>query len=111
MTLNYVQLADSITTIAELLDSPIYNFVTLDENDCGYEGKTEYLIVNYVHPLSLKATAAASQADNPNQRQAMDDQFADEYWEADVTELETLKSMSAWKVVCCEDYINVIRST
>ena len=66
MTLNYVQLADSITTIAELLDSPIYNFVTLDENDCGYEGKTEYLIVNYVHPLSLKATAAASQADNPN---------------------------------------------
>ena len=81
MTLKYMHLEDSITTIAELLNSPIYNFVTLVINDCGYEGTTEYLIVNYVHPLSLKAKAAASQADSPKWRQDMDGQFADEYWE------------------------------
>ena len=79
ITLKSMQLADIIPTIAELLDSPIYNFITLSENNCGYEGTTEDLIVSYVHPLFLKAKAAASQADNTNWRQAMDGQFADEY--------------------------------
>ena len=55
MTLEYMQLADSITTIAELLDSPISNFLTLAANYCGYEGTTEDIIVNYVHPLFLKS--------------------------------------------------------
>ena len=85
MTLNSMHIADSMPTIAELLDNPISNFVTLAPNDCGYEGTTDDLIVNYVHPLFLKAKAAGSQADNPNWRQAMNFQFSDEYWKAAVT--------------------------
>ena len=82
-----MHLAYSIPTIAELLDSPISNFITLAANDRGYEGTTKDIIISYVHPLFLKAKAAASQVDNPNWRQAMDGQFADEYWEAAVTEI------------------------
>ena len=67
-----------------------------------------YLIVNYVHPLFLKAKSADSQADNPNWRQAMYVQFADEYWEAAVTKIETLESMGMWKIFDREDDINVI---
>ena len=77
MTLNSMHLADSIPTVQELLDSPIYNFITLAANDCVYEGTTKDLIVNYVHPLFLKSKPASSQADNPNWHQAMDGQFDD----------------------------------
>ena len=41
----------------------------------------------------------------------MNGHFAEEYWEADVTEIETSEFMSDWKVVDCEDDINVIKST
>ena len=104
-------MADSIPTITELLDSPISKFIALAANDCGYEGTTQDLIVNYVHPLFLKAKAAASQEDNPNWRQDMNGQFADEYWEAAVTEIETLESMHAWGVVERESEMNVLKST
>ena len=77
------------------MDSPISNYITLAENDCGYSGTAEELIVNYVHPLFLKAKAAASSEDNPNWRQVMNGQFSDEYWDAAVSEIETLKSMKA----------------
>ena len=106
-----MHLVDNIPTIAELLDSPTSNFISLDANECVYEVSTEDLIVNYVNPLFMKAKAAASQAGNPNWHQVMDGQFDDEYWEAAVTEIETLKSMGAWKVVDCEDDMNVIWST
>ena len=82
-----MHLADSIPIITELLDSPISKLITLAANDCGYEITTQDLIVNYVHPLFIKAKAAASQEENPNWRQAMNAQFADEYWEAAVTEI------------------------
>ena len=96
MTVNLIHFDDSITIITELLDGPIYKFTTLAANDCGYSGTSEYLIVNHVHPLFLKDKAATSAEDNPNWRQAMNGQFADEYWEADVTEIETLEFMKAW---------------
>ena len=95
MTLNEMHLADIISTITELLDSPISKFITLAANNCGYEGTTQDFIVNYVHPLFPKAKAAASQEDNSNWRQAMNGQFANEYWEAAVTDIETLESMHA----------------
>ena len=59
----------------------------------------------------MKAKTAASQADNPNWGKAIDGQFADDYWEAFVTEIETLESISAWKVVDHEYDMNVIWST
>ena len=52
-----------------------------------------------MHPLFLKANSDASQQENPNWRQAMNGQFADECWEAAVTEIETLESMHTWEVV------------
>ena len=85
-----MHLDDTIPTIKELLDSPISNFITLDANDCGYSGTSEDITVNHVHPLFLKFKAAASTEYNPNWRQAISGQFADEYWESAVTEIETL---------------------
>ena len=49
--------------------------------------------------------------DNPNWRQAMNVQFADKYWEAAVTEIETLEFMKSWEVVERQDDMNVLRST
>ena len=40
MTLKFMHLADSIPTTLELLESPIYNFITLAAKDCGCEGTT-----------------------------------------------------------------------
>ena len=80
-------------------------------NDYGYSGTSEDLIVNHVHPLFLKAKASAREEDNPNWRQAMNGQFADEYWEAAVTEIDTLEFMKAWEVVERQDDMNVLRST
>ena len=39
----------------------------------------------------------------------MNDQFSDEYWEAAVTEIETLEFMKAWGVVEQQDDMNVLR--
>ena len=79
MTVESMHLDDSILTIKELLDSPIYKFITLAANYCGYLGSSEDLIVNHVHPLFLKSKAAASAKDNPNWRRAMNGQSSDEY--------------------------------
>ena len=111
MTLNSMHLEESISTITELLDSPISNYIILAANDCGYSGTAEELIVNYFHPLFLKAKLAAGSEDNPNWRQAMNGQFADEYWDAAVSEIETLESMKECEVVYREDDMHVIRST
>ena len=111
MPLNSMHLADSITTVSELLDSLISNFINLATNDCGHSGTTEDLMINYVNPLFLKSTASTSQKYNPNWHQAMNFQFADDYWEAAVTEIETIESMNDWEVVHREDDINVIEST
>ena len=98
-TVNSVHLDDSIPIIKELSNSQISKFITLPANNCGYSGTSEDTIVNHVHPLFLKSKAAASGEDNPNWRQAMNGQFADEYWEAAVTEIETLEFMKEWEVV------------
>ena len=111
MTLNSMHLADIIPTITELLDRPISNFIPLAANYCGYEGTTQDLIVNYLHPLFLKSKASASQEENPNWRQAMNGQFADEYWGAAVTDIETLEYMHAWEVFEQESEMNVLKST
>ena len=52
--------------------------ITLAANDCGYEGTTNELIVNWFHQLFLKDHAEASKEDNPNWNQAMNGPVADE---------------------------------
>ncbi len=110
-SLNKMRVEESCPTIAELLASPLAEFITLAANDCGYSGTAKELIVNYVHPLFLKAKAAASKEDNPNWHDATTGDFADEYWEAMRVEIKTLESMGAWEVVEREEDMNVIRST
>ncbi len=63
-------MTDGISTVAELMDSPLAKYITLAANDCGCSGTAEELIVNYVHPLFLKAHSAASKLDNPNWKEA-----------------------------------------
>jgi len=109
--LNRMSIEHDIPTVAELMESPLARFITLAANDCGYGGSTKELIVNWVHPLFLKAKAEASKEDNPNWNQAMNGPFADEYWKAACTEIETLESMGAWDVVKRDDKMNVIKST
>ena len=94
-----MSLDHGIPTIAELMEGPLSEYITLAANDCGYSGSTKELIVNWVHPLFLKAKSMASAEDNPNWRQAMEGRFADEYWEAAKIEMQTLEGKEAWTVV------------
>ena len=80
---------NSFGTVDDIMASPISRFINFAANNCRYIGGTLELIVNWVHPLFLKAKSAASKEDNPNWWEAMQGQFADEYWKAAVTEIET----------------------
>jgi hypothetical protein len=64
--LNAMELRQDVPTVEELLESPLSCFILFAANSCGYSRMTEELIVNWVHPLLLKAKAEASKADNPN---------------------------------------------
>ncbi len=65
-----LSMTDGIPTVAELMDSPLAKYITLAANDCEYSGMAEELIVNYVHPLFLKAHSAANKLDNPSWKEA-----------------------------------------
>ncbi len=107
-SLNKMRVEESCPTTAELLDSPLAEFITLAVNDCGYSGTVEELIVNYVHPLLLKVKAAASKEDNPNWHDAITGDFANKYWEAMRVEIKTSESMGAWEVVEKDKDMNFI---
>ena len=49
--------------------------------------------------------------DNPNWWQAMNGPFADNFWKAAVTEIETLEGMGAWDIVDRQPEMNVIDLT
>ena len=66
-----------IPTLSDLMEISLARFVTLAENDCGYELTTKEFIVNWVHPLSLKARSEDSKEYNPNRYQAKNGPFAD----------------------------------
>ena len=70
LLLSMLSMTDGIPTVAKLMDSPLAKYITLAANDCGYSGMAEELIVNYVHPLFLKAHSAASKLDNPSWKEA-----------------------------------------
>ncbi len=106
-------MTDGIPTVAELMGSPLAKYITLAANDCGYSGTAEEPIVNYVHPLFLKADSAASKLDNPCWKEANQGKFADEYWKAMELEITTLEALGAWEVLeyDSETMPNVIQST
>ena len=108
--LNAMTLND-LPDIDKIMDSPLAKFITFAANDCGYSGSTQDLIVNWVHPMFLKAKSAASAADNPTWWDAMSGPLADEYWKAACVEVETLERMEAWEVVDRTPDMHVIDGT
>ena len=92
------------------MDCPLSQYIHFAANECGYAGTRFELIANWIHPLFLKAHSAASKADKPNYSDAMSGEFADEFWEAAIVELETLEEMEAWEVVNRPPDANVIES-
>jgi hypothetical protein len=68
--LQMMLLEDSLPSIADLINSPLSKYITLATNDCGYDGTAEDLIVQYVHPLFLRAHSAASKENNPGWHEA-----------------------------------------
>ena len=103
--------AKEMTSVEDILASPLAKFIHLSANHCGYEGTVTELVTNWVHPLFLKAKAEASKLDNPNWNQAMNGEFAPEFWDACKVEINTLEGMGAWKVVKKTAEMNVLRST
>ena len=76
-------------TVDELMNGHLVTFIEL----AGIS--TNELIYIWVHPLYLRAMSVASKEDTPNLGQAMNGPFADEYWKAAVTKIETLEGMDA----------------
>jgi len=93
--MSMLSMTDGIPTVAELMDSPCAQYITLAANYCGYSGTAEELVVNYVHPLFLKAHSAASKLDNPSWKEAIKGKFVDEYWKAMELEIATLEALGA----------------
>ncbi len=93
MSLMSLALDKTISTVADLLASPMAKYITLAANDCGYSGTAKELIVTYVYPLFLKAHSAASKADNPSWRKATRGILASEYWKAMKLEIATLENI------------------
>ena len=98
-----------VPTVEELMKSPLAKFIT-SENDCGYGGNTKDLVVNWFHQLLLKPKTTASKEDNPTWWEAMCGPFADEYWEAAVTEIDTQEAMDAWGVAGLTEERNALKS-
>ena len=77
MALNAATL-DGFPSIGDVLNSPISNFISFATNYCGYTGTTNYLMINWVHPMFLKSKSAASKEYNLNCVEAMSGPFADD---------------------------------
>ncbi len=106
-----MSIKDSLPSISDLINSPLFKYITLAANDCGYGGTAEELIVSLVHLLFLRAHSAASKLDNPGWHEATRGKFAGDYWKAMKRKIFTLESIKTWKVVDQEDKMKVISST
>ena len=72
-------MAFDVPSVEELMRNLQAKFIISSANYFGYSGSTDYLIVNWVHPLFPKTKAAASKEDYPNWWEAMHSFFAYEY--------------------------------
>ena len=96
MALKNVIVEEQFLTVADTLTSPIDNYITLAANNFGCGGTAEYLIVDYVHPLFLKAESSTSEKGNPNCLESTNGPFSDKYWKVMKTDIATLDSMGSW---------------
>ena len=96
--------------VADILESPIYKYITLAANKCGYSGTSEDLIVNHVHYLILKDKATEIKDYNTNWSESTTGTFVNKYWKATKTEIENLRFMGAWDISDQDDNMNIIQS-
>ena len=73
-----------------LLEDNLTKFVHFDAADFYFDGSIRDLVVNWLYHLMLSSKTANTNGDNPTLRQAMNDPFAADYWEASGTKVETL---------------------
>jgi hypothetical protein len=90
-----MSIEDSLPSISDLINSPLSKYITLAANDCWYDGTAEELIVQYIHPLFLRAHSAASKEDNSGWQEVTWGKFADDYWKAMEAKIFTLESINA----------------
>ena len=57
-------MAFDVPLVESFIKSPLDKLVTIAANNCAYSGSTKDLIITWIHPLFLKANAAASKEDN-----------------------------------------------
>ena len=69
-------LSFDISSVKELMKSPLAKFIAFSANDCGYRRRAKDLMVNWAHPLFLKSKATASKEDNPTWKEAIHGPFA-----------------------------------
>ena len=100
-----------VPSVEELMKSPLGKFITFSANNFGYNGSAKDMIVNWVHPIFLKAKAATTKEDNPTCWEAMHSPFADKYWNTSISEVESLEAMNAWEVFDNTKDMNVLQST
>ena len=55
-----------LTYIENILNSPLSKFITFSSRNCGYTGTTHYLMVNWVHPVFIKAKDKSRKEENTN---------------------------------------------
>ena len=96
-------------TVAETLAIPIYEYINIIANDCGYSGTAEEIIVNYVHTLFLKANSAETREENNNWCEATTGTFAGEYWKEMKNEIATLEFMGVWDIFKQDENMNSIQ--
>ena len=99
MSLQSIMFGQQCPTLADLTSIKLAKYITIDANNCVYGGTAEELIVNYIHPLFLKAKSAVSREDNPNWREAPTGVFDDNYWKEMKVKISNLEYMGAWGVV------------
>ena len=89
ISLQSMTVGEQCPTVSDLMDIPWYKYITLAANNFGYGGMAEELILNYVHPLFLKAKSAASREENPNWCEATTGVFVENYWKAMKVNIDT----------------------
>ena len=99
MSLQSIMFGQQCPTLADLTSIKLAKYITIDANNCVQGGTAEELIVNYIHPLFLKAKSAVSREDNPNWREAPTEVFDDNYWKEMKVKISNLEYMGAWGVV------------
>ena len=64
MLIQIITVGYQCPTIADLMNIPLDNYITITANHCRCGSTAEELILNYIHPFFLKAKSTASQEDN-----------------------------------------------